>query len=225
MGFLGQQTEGVTVVQHRMVKVAALTGRVVSGDGLRQRLRVQPQLEPQLLNGVGFFAGKNRRHEPAHGFAVNDRVTALAGLLCHQPTPNGVALGPEVFAFVVEALAILIDDDAQRNAVHPGANTAVVQRRTRIHGHRVTLGWITDRVRTLCDEVFEQNTHVETRAADRKVVGRPVAGFVLSPGLSQPFPIGFKTATGNHASLGMDQAAIDLSGHKATVFDDQAVNR
>ena len=66
------QAFGVAVVEHSMVKAADAASCVVLVHGLDESLFVQPQLARQLLQRVGFFTGKHRRHEAAHGLGVND---------------------------------------------------------------------------------------------------------------------------------------------------------
>src|SRR5690606_19405704 len=113
----------------------------------------------------------------------------LARLHGRQPAPDGVALGPEVLAFVVEAARLAVDHHPQRYAVDAGTDAAVVERRARIDGHAMRLGRIADGVGAGVDHEFQQHAHVEARAADQEIVGRPFAALVLAPRLAQPFAV------------------------------------
>ena len=202
-----------------MVKAADAAGGVVVLHGLDEGLFVQPQLARQLLQRVGFLTRKHRRHEAAHSLGVDDRKPALPGLLGHQPAPDGVALGPEVFALVIKALGLLVHHNAQRHAVHARANAAVVKRRARVNRHAVALVGRADGVGALRHQVLEQNAHVEAGAAYGEVVGRPLTGFVLAPGLAQPFAVGLEAAAGHHAGARLNALragrAVDVRGDKA----------
>ena len=76
----------------------------------------------------------------------------------HQSAPDGIALGPEVFALVVKAFGIFVDHDAQRHAIDPRADAAVVQRCARVDGDAVTLRRVANGVGALRDQIFEQST-------------------------------------------------------------------
>jgi hypothetical protein len=41
----------------------------------------------------------------ADGFAVDDRVADLPGLVGDQSAPDGIAFGPEIFPFIIKAPA------------------------------------------------------------------------------------------------------------------------
>src|SRR5690606_26194424 len=135
---------------------------------------------------------------------VDDGIADLAGLLGHQSPPDGIALGPEVRALVVEAQRLAVDHDAQRHAIAPRTDPAVGQRRARVDRHRVDLRWIADAVRALVQQVAQQDAAVEPRAADQEVLGGPFARLVLPPGLAQPFAIGLEAARGDDAGPRLD---------------------
>ena len=90
----------------------------------------------------------------------------MTGLLRHQAAPNGVALGPKIFAFVVKTFGIFVHHHAQRHTVDAGANAAVVQRCARIDGHHVRLGRVADLVCPQVKQVLEQCALVEPGAAN-----------------------------------------------------------
>ena len=144
-------------------------------------------------------------------------------MLGHQPAPDGVALGPEVFALVIKALGLLVHHNAQRHAVHTRANAAVIQRRARVNRHTVALVRRADGVCALRHQILEQHAHVEAGAANRKVVGRPLTGLVLAPGLTQPFAVGLETTAGHHAGARLDALragrALNVRGNKAAIVE------
>src|SRR6185437_3618373 len=122
-------------------------------------------------------------------------------------SPDGIALGPEVFALVVEALGVAVEHHAQRHAVDAGADAAVVHWRARVDGHAVRLRRIADDVGAGIHHEFQQHALVEARAADQKIVGRPFAALVLAPGLPQPFAVGLEAAGGQYAGARLDALA------------------
>ena len=54
----------------------------------------------------------------ADGFTVDNGVANLPGLLGDQSSPDGVAFGPKIFAFIIKTLSVTVDDYAERNTVH-----------------------------------------------------------------------------------------------------------
>ena len=171
----------------------------------------------QLGQCVGLDdAGEHGRHEAANGLAVDDRITNLPRLLRHQAAPDGVALGPEVFALVVEAFAVAVDHHAQRHAVDARADAAVVQRRARVNGHHVGLRGVANAVgAVVVEQVFEQHALCcKAVPRIRKLSGRPLAALVLAPGFAQPFAVRFKAACGQHAAFGGDALALQCAATK-----------
>jgi hypothetical protein len=144
---------------------------------------------------------------------------------CSATSRPRIALGPEVLALVVEAVAVAIDDDAERHAVDPGADAAVIQRRPRIDGHHVGLGRIADPVGlVIVQQMAQQHALVEAGAADQEAVGRPVAAGVLAPGVAQPLAVGFEAAGGQHAAAGRDPFAPAAHRLEVTVLDGHRVH-
>ena len=112
-----------------MIELAWRAGGIIVGDGLRKAFAVQAELAGQLGKGVGLSAGKDGRHKVADGFAVDDRVADLPGLVGDQPAPDGIAFGPEIFSFIVKTVGIAVDHYPQRHAVDAGTDPAIVERR------------------------------------------------------------------------------------------------
>ena len=76
-----------------------------------------------------------------------------------------------------------------------------------------------DGVGALRHQVLEQHAHVEAGAAYGEVVGRPLTGLVLAPGLAQPFAVGLEAAAGHHAGARLNALrtglAVDMRSNKA----------
>ena len=194
----------MTVVECGVIKVTHLTGLVVVVEGFHEDLLVEPQGLGQLLQGVAHGAIKDWWHEATHCFGVGDGVGDLSRLQGHESTPNGITLGPEILAFVIKALGKFIHHDAKGDAINSGANAAVVGRRSSINGHHVRLGCVTDHVSTQISQDIDQDAVVVACAAHQKVLGSPLAPFVLTPGGFEFFHVGLKTTTGQDAALGLN---------------------
>src|SRR6202008_1893805 len=61
-----------------------------------------------------------------------------------------------------------------------------------------------DLVGASTDHEFQQRAGVEAAAANQKIVGRPLAAFVLAPCFAQPFAVGFEAAGRQHAGARRD---------------------
>ena len=72
----------------------------------------------------------------------------------NEPAPDRVALRPEVFALVVEALDFFIDDDAERHAVEARHDAAIELRRARVERHGVAAARIADRFRAVVEQLL-----------------------------------------------------------------------
>ena len=172
------------------------------------------------------MGGKTGGMKRPSDFASMIDVRDLVGLLGDQSAPDRVALGPEVLALVVEALALLVDDDAERHAIDTGHDA---RRRTWAPVHRsrrVALGGVADRLgMPLADQLAQHEALVVRGAADQEVVGR------LAPDLAEPFEIRFEPAGCGHeglrGDLALDATLLDGCRYEAAVahveVDDLAV--
>ncbi|MCY1524454.1 hypothetical protein D9M68_593860 [compost metagenome] len=215
----------MAIVQRGVVETADATGGVVVLHGAHEGGFVQPDLLCEFAERVRLRAGEHGRHEAADRLLVDDRPGDLPRLLRHEPAPDRVALGPEVFALVVEALCVAVDHHAQRHAVDARADAAVVQRSTGVDGHAVGLGRVADAVRAGVEHELQKHAHVEARAPDQEVVGRPFAALVLAPGLSQPFTVGLEAPRGQHTGARLDTLAADAGRHEAPAVQLQRIDR
>ena len=124
---------------------------------------------------------EDRRHELAGRLSIDDHMADLARLLRHQPAPDGVALGPEILPLVIEALALLVDHDAERHAVDAGDDAAVEPGRAPVDRDGVALRRIADLAGAAIQQRAQQQALIVGRAADDEIV-RHVAPVLLQPG-------------------------------------------
>ena len=202
MRFGGCHTFGMAIVQDGVVKMTWHTSLVVVVQSAHEGVDIQAQFLRQLGQGLRNSAFKHGRHETAHGFGIGDGVANLPGLLGHQTTPNGIALGPKVFAFVVETLGVFVHHHTQGHTVNPRANAAVIERCTCINGHHVRLCWVANLISALVEQMLEQSALVELGAANQEVVGGVFTLCVLTPSFFQPLQIGLEAACGHDTRFG-----------------------
>ena len=107
-------------------------------------------------DGDAAIGGNTEGMNDLRALRIDDRERHLVRLPGHQASPDSVALRPEVFALVVEALAVRVDDDAERDAVEPGDDAAIESGRPRIDGNRVALARIADRLRARVEHQPEE---------------------------------------------------------------------
>ena len=150
---------------------------------------------------------------------IDDRIGDLVRLLRDQAAPDRIALRPDILAFVVEALAVAVDHDAEHDAVEPRGDAAVEFRRARVKRDGVALGRIADRHHALVEQHAQHRATVIGRAANDEIVGG------VAPIFLQPFDIGFEAAAGGDqglaAHLFVDAALLDGRGDEKAVFDGQ----
>jgi hypothetical protein len=153
------------------------------------------------------------------------RYAIWGRLQSHQPAPDGIALGPEVLAFVVEAHRLAIEHDTERDAVDPGHDTAVVQRRASVDRHAMRLRRVANDIGAGVDHLLEQHALVEPGAADQEIVSGPFAALVAAPGLAHPLAVRLEAAAGQHAAFRFDPLAPDAGGDEAPVPHFDRVDR
>ena len=190
------ETLGAAVIEDLRIEAAIDNGAVVLSDRLLQLVRIQSDQAGELPDRIGLDRRKHRRHEQRRRLLIDDRPGDLPRLLRHQPTPDRIALRPDIFALVIEPLRITIDDDAERNAIQPGHDAAIELRRTRVDRDRMELGRITDLLHTLRQQILQHSPAGIRRAADEEVVR------CLPPILAQPLDIRLKPAGRHHEGLG-----------------------
>ena len=223
MSLRGREARGHAVVERSVIKRSRLARGVERANRVREFFGIETEFPGECFERVRLRARKHRWHEAADGFGVDDRVADLPRLLGHETAPDRVTLRPKVFAFVVEALGVLVDDDTERNAIDSRDDAAVVERCARVNGHAMRLARVADHVRASVHHVFEQHTLVETRSANQKVVGGPFAGVVLAPCFTQPFTVRFKAAGREHTSFGNDALVANVRGQKTVAIQFYAI--
>ena len=85
---------------------------------------------------------------------------------------------------------MLVDDDAEDDAVEPGDDAAVEFRRAGVDGDRVALRGIADLLHALVEQHLQDGAAVIGRAADQEIVGG------IAPVFLQPFDVGLEAAGG-----------------------------
>ena len=200
MRLLRRDAFGAAIVQDGVIERAGLHRGVEIGDGLFQRGRIELELGGEFGDRRRADRREQRRHEARdHGRIEND-VGDLVGLGRHQPAPDRVALRPDVLALVIEALGVLVDDDAEHDRVVPGDDAAVEFRRAGVDRDRMALGGVADVLHALGEQHFQDRAAVIGRAADQEIVGG------VAPIFLQPFDVGLEAAGGGDQRRGADFA-------------------
>ena len=166
MRFGWRHALGMAIVQDGVIKMSWHASLVVSVQGGHEGVYIQAQFLRQLWQRLSDGAFKYGRHKTTHCFGIRNGIANLTRLLSHQAAPNGVALRPKVFAFVVKTLGVFVHHHTQRHTVDAGTNAAVVQRCTRINGHHVCLGWVANLISSQVKQVLEQCALVESGATN-----------------------------------------------------------
>src|SRR5215831_4050824 len=125
MGFRRLNALSAAVIQYLMIKGSALDGLIECQDGGFKFPERQAERHGQLRDARRGNRGKHRRHEAPGDFGVDDAIRGLIRLPGNEAAPDGVPFGPEILALIIEALALLVHDDAERQAIQTRHNTAV----------------------------------------------------------------------------------------------------
>ena len=152
---------------------------------------IEAKLRSERFERLGLIRLEHGRKKPVNRFCVHDAVSNLSRLAGDQRSPDRVALGPDVFAFVVKSPRVPVHHDAERDDVEPRHDAAVKFRRARIDGNRMKTFRIADGLRPVFHQRGEQRAVIVRRAANNKIVGR------VAPMPLQPFDIRFVAAGRN----------------------------
>ena len=87
------------------------------------------------------------------------------------------------------------------------------------------LGGVANAISTLGQQLLEQDALVKARSTNQKVVRRPFAAVVLSPGFAQPFTVGLKAPRCQHAGFGSDALLPDMGRYKLVTLHLDPVHR
>src|SRR5262249_36915587 len=125
MRFRRLDASSAAIIQSVVIKGSGLHGLIECQDGGFKFPWLQSESYGQLRDARRGNRRKHRRHETARNFGVDDAIRGLIRLLGHKAAPDGVPFGPEIFALVIEALALVVHDDAERQAIQTRHNAAV----------------------------------------------------------------------------------------------------
>src|SRR6202521_1526810 len=183
-----RQSRCGAIVEHGVIECSRADRFIELAHPRFERGGMELERQRKLAHGVGLNRREHWWNKLAHRVGIDNRVRDLIGLRGHEPAPDRVALGPEVEALVVEALRILVDDDAERHAIDAGADAAVELRRAGVDRNAMTLGRIADGFRAAVEEDPQDASHIVWRAADQATVGRG------SPRFAQPSEVRLESA-------------------------------
>ncbi len=164
-----------------------------------------PRLWASSADRGGAERREGGRHEKIFALGIGNSVGNLLRALGHQTSPNGVALGPNVLAFVIKAPASAIDHDAKGDGVQARDDSTVEFRRAGVDGHGVTLRRIADRSGALFEQILQHHTLRIGRAANDEVCRG------IAPIFAQPGDVGLKSAGGDHDGLWPQQGGDAIS--------------
>ena len=148
MRLLGAQADRAAVVEDRVVERCRAAPPRLKASTVASSLSGGrfSCVASSLIELAAFGGNTDGMNRPA-ALASTIENAIWSGCRATRRSPDGVALRPEVFALVVEALGMLVDDDPEREAIEPRDDAAVELRRTRIDGDRVALARVADRLR------------------------------------------------------------------------------
>lgn len=151
--------------------MAPTTNRVVEFvHGSHEGGRIERKFCRKLCDRLRSDRRIDRWPEKRLGVGIENRICDLIRATCDEPAPDRIALGPGLFAFVVEALAIPIDDNAERQAMEPGHDAAVEFRRPSVDSDHVALAGAADRRDALVEQVSEHTPSGVGRTPDQQLI-------------------------------------------------------
>ena len=178
------QTFSRTVVQRARIERAAWpNGRVELAYGLRHLRAIQSQTGRELANRPSFEGPVERRQKAIEHPRIDDRKRRLVRLLGDQPTPDGIALRPEILALVVKTFARFVDRNPERNRIQPGGDAAVEPRCPSVECHGMEALRIAGGRGTLVEHSGQDPPVVVGRAANHIVVN------CIAPVAAQPIEV------------------------------------
>ena len=203
------------IIQLTALEGARADGGVVFGHHLFQLAGIEAGHAGELGDAVGAIGREDAGQVVHDRLAVGDGEGFLHGLLGDQPAPDGIALRPDILAFVIEAIDIAIDDNGIGHAVEAHREAAIFQRRAGVIGHRVELRGIAHLLHALAQQILQDGALGIGRAADLEAVGR------IAPVFPQPVAVGLEAAGRGDHGLEADafgKAAIADDGFRRVAF-------
>ena len=223
VGLRRRQSLGTAIVEIGVVECPGPYSGIEIGDGSLEYVRIDFELHRQLAQRIRLYRRKQRWHKKLKRRCIENDVPDLIGLRCNQPAPDGVALGPDILAFVIEPVPVLVHYDAEHDAIEPGNDAAVVFRGTRVDCYRVTLRRVADFLYALVQQHRQDGTTIIGRPADKKVLRR------IAPILLQPLYVRLKAAGGGDERVGTDNVpgagALHRCRQEHPIGDIQRTNR
>src|SRR3989442_15527810 len=105
-----------------MIKAARPHGLIKFANAAVEFLRRQAESRSQFCDTRGGNRGKNRWHKAADSFRMENEIRDLIRLLGDQTSPDGIALGPKIFALIIETFGVAVDDNPYRQTIKPRPN-------------------------------------------------------------------------------------------------------
>src|SRR5713101_3951425 len=223
IAFWRRDTAGAGAVQDLDANLGVRGRRaIIFRDCLCEHSGIESQGDAQRLMRIGLIRFEHGWQEALDGFRIHSAKCRLFRLRGDQASRAGVSLRPDVFSFVRESTALLIDDNPKRNRVEPCNNAAVKFRRARVHRNSVKSFRIANCLRSFFQESGKQHSVVVWCAADDEIVRR------VSPVLLEPFDVGFVAPGGHHNRAGPDElfgfSALEPYALASAIFNDNVLN-
>src|SRR5437667_6766157 len=102
---------GAAVIQNLMIKEARPHCLIKFANAAFEFLRRQAEGRSKFCDTWRGDRRENRRHKAADDFRIENGIRDLIRLLGDQTSPDGIALGPKIFALIIETFGVPVDDD------------------------------------------------------------------------------------------------------------------
>ena len=169
------------------------------------------------LDAVVADRREDRGHEARNADGIQNGIADLVGLSGNEPSPDGIALRPEILALVIKPLGVTVQDNAERHPVDAAGDAAVIFRGAGIDRHRMALVERTDRLHALIEQAFQHRAGVPRGAAHQKILRR------LAPAFGKPVEIGLEAASGGNHLFRRHGFAADKPDTLAEPVNDQDI--
>src|SRR3989454_8984136 len=169
VGLRGIETFSPAVIEDLVIETARPHRLVEFTNSRFEVPRRQAEPRSQFCDACRGNRWKHGGHEAARRFRIDDGPCDLIRLLSDEASPDRIAFGPKILAFVIKTLGSLVDDDAEGDAIQPRDNAAVKFGRAAIDGDGVALLWIAHRFGAQAHQQPEQPALVIGRAANNEI--------------------------------------------------------
>ena len=113
------------IIEHAVIEVSGPHLRVEPRQRGLERRRVELQRDRKLPDRAGLDRREHWGNEFAHRLGIDDREADLIWLFGDEAAPYRVALRPEILTLVMKTQRVFVDHDAERDAIHARANSAI----------------------------------------------------------------------------------------------------